>query len=114
MIKNYQTEDKTSADFISNLEGRKCLKFGGHCNIMDVAFELIDKIETGELKKYEGKEFETSKGGKRYKIDEKLNEEISGRSLTYKKIDKNESTPSTSVKKAGAFRLKDYDLILSQ
>jgi hypothetical protein len=31
MIKNYQTEDKTSADFISNLEDRKCLKFGGHC-----------------------------------------------------------------------------------
>jgi hypothetical protein len=33
MIKNYQTEVETSADFISNLEGRECIRFGGHCRL---------------------------------------------------------------------------------
>jgi hypothetical protein len=83
-------------------------------NIMDVAFELINKIERGELTKYEGKEFKASKSGELYKIDEKLDEEVSNRRLTYKKIDQDKSAPSSSVEKAGAVRLKDYNLILSQ
>jgi len=110
-IKNIFKTDPADPQFGFNFDK---IDEGNIKNIMDVAFELINKIERGELTKYEGKEFKASKGGERYKIDEKLDEEVSNRRLTYKKIDQDKSAPSTSVENAGAVRLKDYNLILSQ
>ena len=75
-------------------------------NIMNIASKLITAIGSEELKKYSGKEVETSKGIKKI-ISDKLEDGVAGRSLSSSLGTENESgdKPSPSVGQPQAFKL---------
>ena len=68
-------------------------------NIMNVASKLIAAIEPEELKKYSGKEVETSNGIKKI-ISDKLGKGVAGRSLSF-----DSGTPQPSVEKPQAWKV---------